>query len=139
MRTDNQFNNLAEGTDEYLTPRRKTNTAEKFEEIKQKYARQLTKGCSKTYCTNILCTIDDDVRHKLYILDFLPRYGELFLDATSHLYKRSCPSVRPSVRRSVCPVLFSNIEKRHFRSSDDNQIQQGVRKSLKDSFKDIKM
>ena len=70
-----------------------------------------------------------------------------FLDATTHLYKRSCPSVRRSVRpsvrrsvrRSVCPVLFSKIEKRHFRSSDDNQIQQGVRKSLKDSFKDIQM
>ena len=31
-----------------------------------------------------------------------------FLDATTHLYKRSCPSVGPSVGPSVCPVLFSN-------------------------------
>ena len=31
-----------------------------------------------------------------------------FLDAPSHLYKRSCPSVRPSVRRSVRPALFSD-------------------------------
>ena len=28
-----------------------------------------------------------------------------FLDATTHLYKRSCPSVRPSVRRSVRPSV----------------------------------
>ena len=37
-----------------------------------------------------------------------------FLDATTHLFKRSCPSVGPSVgpsvRRSVCPALFSNDE-----------------------------
>ena len=42
----------------------------------------------------------------------------LFLDATTHLCKRLCPSVRwsvsPSVRRSVCPVLFSNAEYRCF-------------------------
>ena len=45
-----------------------------------------------------------------------------FSDATTHLYKRSwpsvsrsvCPSVRPSVRPSVCPVLFSNDECGHF-------------------------
>ena len=44
---------------------------------------------------------------------FLPRPSlpsSSFLDATTHLYKRSCPSVRPSVRASVCPVLFSNDE-----------------------------
>ena len=29
-----------------------------------------------------------------------------FLDATSHLSKRSCPSIHPS----VCPVLLSNNE-----------------------------
>ena len=34
-----------------------------------------------------------------------------FLDAPSHLYKRLCPSVRPSVR----PVLFLNDENRCFR------------------------
>ena len=34
----------------------------------------------------------------------------IFLDATTHLYKRSCPSVRRSVRRSVCPALLSNDE-----------------------------
>ena len=41
-----------------------------------------------------------------------------FLDATTHLYKRSCPSVGPSVgpsvRRSVRPVLFSKDENREF-------------------------
>ena len=31
-----------------------------------------------------------------------------FLDATTHLFKRSCPSVGPSVRPSACPVLFPN-------------------------------
>ena len=37
-------------------------------------------------------------------------FEDLFLDATTHLYKRSCPSVGPSVR----PALFSNIENRDF-------------------------
>ena len=43
----------------------------------------------------------------------------LFLDAPSHLYKRLCPSVRPSVgpsvRRSVCPVLFLKVKRTHTR------------------------
>ena len=42
-----------------------------------------------------------------------------FLDAPSHLYMRSCPSVRrsvgPSVRRSVCLVLFSKMKSTHTR------------------------
>ena len=42
-----------------------------------------------------------------------------FLDAPSHLCKRSCPSVNrsvgPSVRRSVCPVLFSKEISTHTR------------------------
>ena len=58
------------------------------------------------------------------------RYLFLFksfcLDATMHLYKRKCPSVRPFVRpsfrpsvgpsvcRSVGPVLFSNDKNRGF-------------------------
>ena len=33
-------------------------------------------------------------------------YVIAILDATTHLYMRSCPSVRPS----VCPALFSNDE-----------------------------
>ena len=28
-----------------------------------------------------------------------------FLDASSHLYNRVCPSIRPSVRRSVGPLV----------------------------------
>ena len=36
-----------------------------------------------------------------------------FLDASSHLYKRVCPSVCPSVRTSVCPLrLFRKRQKR---------------------------
>ena len=35
--------------------------------------------------------------------------NSFFLDAPSQLYKRLCPSVGPSVRRSVCPVLFSKV------------------------------
>ena len=31
--------------------------------------------------------------------------GKWFLDAPSHLYKRVCPYVRPSVRRSVGPSV----------------------------------
>ena len=33
------------------------------------------------------------------------KMSEYFLDAPSHLYMRSCPSVRPSVRRSVGPYV----------------------------------
>ena len=40
-----------------------------------------------------------------------------FLDVPSHLYKRSCPSVRwsvcPSVRRSISPALFSKVKNTH--------------------------
>ena len=42
-----------------------------------------------------------------------------FLDAPSHLYMRSCPSVdpsvRPSVRPSVGPALFSKVKITHTR------------------------
>ena len=31
-----------------------------------------------------------------------------FFDATTHLYKRLCPSISPSVHLSLGPVLFSN-------------------------------
>ena len=50
---------------------------------------------------------------KFYFLHFS------FLDAPSHLYMRSCPSVgpsvRPSVRASVGPVLFSKVKITHTR------------------------
>ena len=42
-------------------------------------------------------------------------HGSLFLDAPSHFYKRSCPSVRWSVGPSVGPVLFSKMKKTHTR------------------------
>ena len=38
-----------------------------------------------------------------------------FLDAPSHLYMRSCPSVRRSVRPSVGPALFSKVKSTHTR------------------------
>ena len=38
-------------------------------------------------------------------------FVSLFLDAPSHLYMRSCPSVGPSVR----PVLFSKVKSTHTR------------------------
>ena len=38
-----------------------------------------------------------------------------FLDATTHLYKRSCPSVRPSVGPYIRPVLFSKVKSTHTR------------------------
>ena len=47
----------------------------------------------------------------VYLVDFAV---DFFLDATTHLYKRSGPSVRPSVCKSVRPVLFSNDEYGHF-------------------------
>ncbi len=40
----------------------------------------------------------------------LSQSGGRFLDASSHLYKKVCPSVRPLVRRSVGNQLFSNSE-----------------------------
>ena len=33
-----------------------------------------------------------------------------FLDASSHLYKSVCPSVRRSVRRSVCDAFVKNAK-----------------------------
>ena len=40
------------------------------------------------------------------------RLGVLkFLDAPSHLYKRVCPSVRPSVRPSVCPSVRPSVRR----------------------------
>ena len=38
-----------------------------------------------------------------------------FLDAPSHLYKKSCPSVGPSVRPFVGTVLFSKVKSTHTR------------------------
>ena len=38
-----------------------------------------------------------------------------FLDAPSYLYKRLCPYVGLSIRRSVCPVLFLKVKKTHTR------------------------
>ena len=40
--------------------------------------------------------------------------GGIFLDASSHLYKRVCQSVRPSVRPSVRNQLFSKFENEGF-------------------------
>ena len=37
----------------------------------------------------------------------------VLLDAPSHLYKRSCPFVRPSVGPSVRPVLFLKVKSMH--------------------------
>ena len=62
-----------------------------------------------------------------------------FLDATTHLYKRSFRSVRLSVCPSVRPLLFSNDEKRHFPFSDDNEIRQGPRESQGQLKNDIRM
>ena len=76
------------------------------------------------------------VPYPLYPNPFL---SASFLDATMHLYKRSCPSVGPSFPQSVCPVLFSNDEKRHFLCSDDNEIWHGPRDSQGQFKKDIKM
>ena len=51
----------------------------------------------------------------LILLFFFLLLFLVFLDATTDLYKRSCPSVRPSVfGPSVCPVLFSNVKNRGF-------------------------
>ena len=46
------------------------------------------------------------IREHVVILEMV-----FFLDASSHLYKRVCPSlrpfVRPSIRMSVCPFLVA--------------------------------
>ena len=42
-------------------------------------------------------------------------FFRFFLVAPSHLYKRSCPSVRWSVGPSVCSVLFSKVKNTHTR------------------------
>ena len=43
---------------------------------------------------------EDEEEEEAFFLFFL-----IFLDATTHLYKRLCPSVGPSVGRSVCPSV----------------------------------
>ena len=66
-------------------------------------------------------SVADNVRQKLtllFLVLFLFHYlsnscFRLFLDASTHLYKRVCPSVGPSVRRSDRPSVrglpfFSN-------------------------------
>ena len=62
-----------------------------------------------------------------------------FKDATTHLYKRSCPSVCGSVCGSVCPMLFSNNKKRHFLCSDDDEIWHEPRDSQGQFMNDIKI
>ena len=45
------------------------------------------------------------------LISIIKGYNIEFLDAFSHLYKRVCPSVRPSVRRSVGPsVRHTQVE-----------------------------
>ena len=64
-------------------------------------------------CLKVICSLDSGLGYLLFTL-FLRWEGLLstvrktslqFLDAFSHLYKRVCPSVRPSIRRSVCPSV----------------------------------
>ena len=53
----------------------------------------------------------------------------VFLDASSHLYMRSCPSVRRSVRRSVGPSVtcfFFNIKLKHFPHENHNRLSRYV-------------
>ena len=71
-----------------------------------------------TFCTNVasligilsLKTFSASIMTKVRVAAChgLRSFSNLFLDATMQLHKRSCPFVR----RSVCPMLFSN--KRHF-------------------------
>ena len=55
----------------------------------------------------------------------LPNGSSRFIDATTHLYKKSCPSVGPSVRlsvrRSLSPLLFSNDKYGHFWGQNVNK------------------
>ena len=64
-----------------------------------------------------------------------------FLDASSHLYKRLCPSVRPSVGRlvgwSVGPPFLdasSHLYKRCFRPSVGPSVGPSVRPSVRNAF-----
>ena len=52
--------------------------------------------------------------HPLLLPSLSFTFSFLFSDATPHLYKTSCPSVRPSVLQQVNPVLISNDEIRSF-------------------------
>ena len=55
------------------------------------------------------------------VIEALIESTPLFSDATTHLHKKSCPSVR----RSVCPVIFSNDKDGRFegkKSSNDITI-----------------
>ena len=49
----------------------------------------------------------------------------------THLYKRVCPSVRPSVRLSVCPLrLLENRSFRHFSAAMMSRIKSNTRKNV---------
>ena len=61
------------------------------------------------------CLIPLYFSHSYHPLSILVSTAPVFLDAPSHLYKRSCPSVRRSVGPSVGPVLFSKVKITHTR------------------------
>ena len=57
---------------------------------------EIKRSFVNAFCDNLY---DSFLHQRLYSLN------TLFLDAFSHLYKRMCLSVRPSVRRSVGPSV----------------------------------
>ena len=105
----------------------------------------------------ILCRVSGLVHYlfffflsfRLCLYSFLPFFASsssslsFFLDSTTHLYKRLCPSIGQSISPSVClfvyPVLFSNDEKHHVLYSNDDEISHGPRESWRQFKNDIKM
>ena len=79
-----------------------------FTAIQDKYS------FSHFFQVQIVKNARSSVYEQLFLLFTSPRTSfSVFLDASSHLYKRVCPSVRrsvrPSVRRSVRPSVRSSV------------------------------
>ena len=75
-------------------------------EIWGAFLQEVVTNCS-TICLSVLPSIHP-VKQTAIVRPECP-YAALqhqFLGAAKHLYKRVCPSVRPSVRRSVTPSHF---------------------------------
>ena len=87
-----------------------------FKEKIYKNFESLTKLQKKNICHKIVDKESNLKNRSIKLALQLPAKTILFLDAFSHLYKRVCPSVRPSVGRSVRPsvrrwVTFFNFKR----------------------------
>ena len=70
-----------------------------------------------------LLLVSVDVKHPVFHAFLLPLR---FLDASSHLYMRVCPSVRPSVRRLVGGSVTLSSKTREINIFEQNIVIVGI-------------